>query len=100
MKRFLAADGADVNRHVPAGAEHLGLKIGSGYIHQSARAQLVMLERFHIGPQRDIVVNARRHVTPMRRRKGFASQRFKVHHAQRIFCVGDDGRVLRPGLGN
>ena len=98
MKLLLAAHGADIDRHVPAGAKYIGPQIGFRHAHQAAGAQLVVRHRLAIHAERQIVIHARGQVAPMRRGKRFAGQGFKVHHIERIFWAGNGGnRFLGRG---
>ena len=58
MERLLASNGADIDRRIPGGAEHIGLEIGFGDIHQAARAYLVMPEGFAVYAWLYVVIDA------------------------------------------
>ncbi len=112
MKHLVAAHRTDKNRAIERHAEELDFHVDFRDIHQAARIELDMLVSADIGLQREIVVDAGRHVAPMRGRQDPVREFFKIHYTERFLGGGDgggsdglrgsslrSGSLLGPGLG-
>ena len=56
---------------------------------EGAGMRWTVIESLPVHAQRDVIIHAGSHVTPMRGRQSLESQRFKIHHIQRIFWARD-----------
>src|SRR6185295_5456094 len=97
MKRTLRSAGADENRRFPGLPENLRAQIGFGDIHQAAHTQAVVLKSLVVHLECDVVVDARGHVSPMRRRQSALGGGLEIHDAERVLSLIQS---LRAKIGN
>ena len=88
MKHILRANWTQEDRTFPGGSKKLNAGVDLRNIHQLAGAQLYVFVSFVIQIARQVVVDAGRHVAPVRGRQRLARGRFKVHQVQRVFWIG------------
>jgi hypothetical protein len=84
-ERLLSADRADEDRRFPSVPEYVDAEIRFRDVDEPPRLQPDVLEGFHVRLQREVIVYARRHVAPVRRRQRASSCFLEVHHLQEIF---------------
>ena len=80
----MPADRRDDDRRVVFHAEDFGAHVDLADVDQPARPQLKLEEALAIGAQRDLVVDAGRHVAEMRRRNVVAADRLEIEHVDRL----------------
>src|ERR1700733_14207138 len=84
VKEIVATNRAQENRGNRLGAEKLRAGIALGPVIEPAREQLEFQEPLAVGAQRDLVVDAGRHVAEMRRRHVLMCDRLKVENVDRV----------------
>jgi hypothetical protein len=84
MESLLAADRRHHDRGVVFDAEDFGRHVDLADVDQPARAEHEFQEALAIGAQRDLVVDARRHVAEMRGRHAHAHDRLEIEHIDRV----------------
>ena len=89
VKRAVAARRRNHDRAVVFCAEDLGAHIDFADIDEPPRPQLEFAETFAIGAQGHFVIDARGHVSEMRRRNILPHDRLEVENVERLRGVGD-----------
>ena len=84
MERFFTARRAQEDRAVVNGAEQLDAHVDLGGVAQAARAQLDVLEHVAIGMERQVVVDAARHVSPMTRQDVVVSDVLEIEDVEGV----------------
>ena len=84
VKGFVATGWAYENRQIKPGAEKLHAGIDLGHVPETAREQLEFQEPLAVRAQRDLVIDAGRHVAEVRWRHVLACHRLEVEH---VDCV-------------
>ena len=84
VKEFVAANRAHEDRRIILGAEKLYAGIDFGHVIEPAREQLEFQEPLAVGAQRDLVVDAGRHVAEMRRRHVLMCHWLEVENVDRV----------------
>jgi hypothetical protein len=87
-ERLLPSDGADEDGRLPFVPEHLDAQIRFRDVDEPARLEADALEGVHVPLQRQVVVDAGRHVAPVRRRQRAAGGLLEVHHLEEVFRGG------------